>query len=397
MGERKNIDEILRERLSDLSVPYQEGDWEKAQLLLPNQKAAANVRFARTAVGVVVLLGMFGAGFWFGTQQTPGIQSRPTVVSIARQPSFASTSIVPVSAVGAPNIKAHTVQASVNQPAIYSGKETISVASALPYQEDDSKTDYARPFHQTIAMGAQDLQMLKSEFPSPAQFLSLPIDQLAWLAFNPLHKTENETPTSEHFLTGNQLGVLAGAGLFEGFQSKGGFNAVVNPSIGLIFMQWKSRFGFSLGAIYTPRSGVNTEYAYTQTTYNFEAKTDTGFIYTKQLHLLDVPLLMHYQINPKHFVSFGPSVSWLVNTTSTTQLVGEQAKTGILGYHGGFRQFDWGLEAGWGMQVNRALGLNVTAHVGMRDLTRNEIYHDSRFNRNLGLRVMLRYKLFANR
>ena len=397
MGKGKKLDDILREHLSDFSVPYEGADWEKAQLLLPKQKTSSFWRFARGSMGLFALLAIFGAGYWLGTKQTAPSRDNPVLASKAPE------QIPPASIVGtvSPN-NGTAYNLGHKQETIHISSSTRSsaktfLASPSPSVDFDSVVDYARPNSETTLMGSRDVQVLKSAFSSPAQFLNLPLDQLVWLAFNPLHKTENEPASTDRYLSGNQLGIAAGAGLFQSFQSTAGFTPVINPSIGLMLMHWKHRFGISLGAIYTPRGGVNTQYTYTQTTYNFESKVDTGFVFTRQLHLVDVPVLLHYQIHPKHFVSFGPSISWLVNTTSTTQLVGEQAKTGMLGYHGGFRLLDWGLEGGWGMQINRTLGLNVTAHVGMRDLTRNDVYHDAKFDRNLGLRVMLRYKLYANR
>jgi hypothetical protein len=401
MGQDKKLDDILREHLGNLSAPYQEADWEKAQQLLPSQKTSSLGTFTRRGLGALALLGVFGAGYWFGSKQSaPNPLSLPLTSITAEQvapsvaPSVAQTEVnteshhqnTPILAQVAPN------------PSATSDDETKSLQmSIVSSKNPDTLADYARSYHSINTMGGKTAKVLRSHYPSPAQFLNLPIDQLVWLAFNPLHHPQTETPSNDRYLHGNQLGIMAGAGLFQSFKSYAGFNAVLNPSIGLMFMHWKGRFGLSLGAIYTPRSGVNAQYTYTQTTYDLEAKTDTGFVFTRQLHMIDFPVLVHYQIHPKHFVSFGPSLSWLANTTSTTQLVGERTKTRMMGYQSGFRQLDWGFEGGWGMQVNRALGLNVTAHVGMRDLSRNEVYHNGGFDRNLGLRVMLRYKLFANR
>ncbi len=397
MGQDKKLDDILRERLGNLSAPYQEADWEKAQQLLPNQRTSSLGTFTRKVLGGLAILGVFGAGYWFGSQPSaPTVSSLQLTSNAVGQPAHAGVQAAVKTESHQQNIPI-LAQAS-HHPTATSDDETKYVQMSVgTTNNSDTLADYARTYNTINTMGGKDVQVLRSDYPSPAQFLNLPIDQLVWLAFNPLHHPQTETPSNDRYLHGNQLGIVAGAGLFQSFKPYSGFNAVLNPSIGLMFMQWKGRLGFSLGAIYTPRSGVNAQYAYTQTTYDLEAETDTGFVFTRQLHLMDVPLLVHYQIHPKHFVSFGPSLSWLVNTTSTTQLVGEQAKNGIMGYQSGFRQFDWGFEGGWGMQVNRALGLNVTAHVGMRDLTRNEVYHNGGFDRNLGLRVLLRYKLFANR
>jgi hypothetical protein len=210
---------------------------------------------------------------------------------------------------------------------------------------------------------------------------------------------QNNIKPPKQILVKNSFSVLAGTN-YSRLIEAGGSNYINTPYLGLQYqyqLNQKWQLNAGLGYSYVNANGLEKQYSKEQ--YSFGLTTETTTINTDRLHYIELPVLARYKAFNNISIVGGANVSYLLNTNSTidrtrsTTLGGKQvpSQTKESLYKKGLSPFDIQLQLGIEYKINNNLHIGLLANSGLFDVSRNNYYNTSVFNRNSRLQLYIKY------
>lgn len=201
----------------------------------------------------------------------------------------------------------------------------------------------------------------------------------------------------------NILYLVAGADYLLGWQNNGitegkGFN----PVLGIIYENSLSeKMSLSLGAIYRPvHHFSSTSHTSAVTAYKFGEESEVTVISAQKAYYIAMPLKLNYKIDPKSSIGLGYTANYLVEVKSKveTYLTRQDQKENYsvseaMGYKTGFNALDGQLAVCYRRLIYKRLGVNCEVFLGLSDLKKNKVYHNTNTERSHGARITLSYDL----
>ncbi len=192
-----------------------------------------------------------------------------------------------------------------------------------------------------------------------------------------------------------------------------GFNPVLGVGITHYLNQkWAIHSGLHYGSIAYLKASEKT---FSSTTYSFGSTTVDKVIDSKFLHYAVLPLMVEYHFNDKNSVRLGGSISYLINskskfttnTTTVSPMVLDSNQTATIpfetttststetGYYlNAFSKRDASLAIGYRRNISQKLSLAAIANFGLVDVKNDEFFSQQKFERNIGLQLIISYNLF---
>ncbi len=280
-----------------------------------------------------------------------------------------------------------------------SSKEDIIIELDKNYTDNDKKEDVpvakTKPILKNTVVGETVISVDKPETPSK----EIVSNSNNTTDENKKEEEQNNTKPPKQILVKNSFSVLAGTNYSKLIEA-GGNNYINTPYFGLQYqyqLNQKWQFNTGLGYSYVSANGLEKQYEKEQ--YSFGLTTETTTINTSRLHYIELPVLARYKAFNNLSVVGGANISYLLNTNSTidrtrfTTLGGKQVPTQTKEsqYKKGISPFDVQLQLGVEYKINNNLHIGLLANSGLLDVSRNNYYNTTVFNRNSRLQLYIKY------
>jgi hypothetical protein len=155
------------------------------------------------------------------------------------------------------------------------------------------------------------------------------------------------------------------------------------------------------GMQYSKRSNLEMQRLFEGVVYSYGADREELEVTATSADFIEIPLLIGYRLSEKHRIKMGYYGAYLFNLSNTVEyrskgMYDDQwsvSSRNANGYEDGFVQFDHGLLLSyeWAFQNKWTFGLDY--QYGLQDLSRDELYLDTRQHYNRQLRFRISYFL----
>ena len=195
--------------------------------------------------------------------------------------------------------------------------------------------------------------------------------------------------------------IRAGQSFLAGFGTRPG-ETFFNPEIGLGYEKVLNAF-WSVNAqvSYFNVSGIAHVAEFEETALGFGYNTTLTRIQTNKLHFAYLPVQMNWDFNRRNSLTAGAGVSYLINGLSlvTVSEVDNFSSTELdrfeeWGYIGGYKPINLSLLAGYEFRITPDWTFGLQYQYGLSEITKSDIYGQSREDRNSRLRATLKYAIW---
>ena len=175
----------------------------------------------------------------------------------------------------------------------------------------------------------------------------------------------------------------------------------IDPMAGLRLEYNFNKRIFVDGALeYFAISNVRRPYSQTSIAYDLNYQRTVTTVETHQLHYVSMPLHLGYRLAQRHQISFGLGMSYMITgineifqykqTPTTNTLINRYDDTGFVS---GFKDFPFHSELGYAYKLGRNKSIRIVYQFGLTDITRNDYFSSTSFDRNSRLMIDLSIKL----
>lgn len=214
-------------------------------------------------------------------------------------------------------------------------------------------------------------------------------------------KAKKEKTEPKQILIKNSISILAGANYSSTIQT----NSTQYENTPYFGLQYQHRFSqkwqLNTGLGYSYVSANNLVKEYTQKEYSFGVTSESTKITTDRLHYLELPLLVKYSAYNTINLVAGTNFTYLLNTNNTIANNTYNAlgntntqQTKANQYRRGINPFDIQAQFGLEYKLNNNLQLGLLANAGLLDVSKNNYYNSTVFNRNSRLQLYIKYDIF---
>lgn len=156
---------------------------------------------------------------------------------------------------------------------------------------------------------------------------------------------------------------------------------VLGPSAGMEGEFYlNKKISLNTSVVYSERGGLNSAY------YLNNLSGDSTLISLQKLRVIELPTTIIYSLSKKSKCFGGLAFNYIVDN-----------KTSLASYKAeGIKILDGYATAGFLYEMNNKLSLKLNTIIGFRDVTSNVIFKSNSREDNVGLRLIVRYKLFNN-
>jgi len=445
MNKQTKLDDFLREKVDvDLSFEYREEDWNKATKLISEQK---NERvfwtFTKKVISVIAII----IAFLFAILKKESAEQLAVKTSKS-EPSESQTSDININTQQLKGEKTagnnHSTVASNNKSnALITSTQSVTTAIEVQSSSDSKKSssnseelksivtrnannnskvsksslslksnetantlstnkasiltddlteilDYAESNENKRKFSFNKINPFKKLKPIAnindnyrnLQIIRKEISDTTWSdAYN---KHESNSITNElNKIKPYSIMLIAGITAYKPFSGNQNHSSapVFGPSAGIegeFYMNKKISLNTSI--IYSERGGLNSGY------YLTNLSGDSTLISLQKLRVIELPTTLIYSISKKSKCFGGLAINYFVDN-----------KTSLASYKAeGIKTLDGYATAGFLYEVNNKLSLKLNTIIGFRDVTSNVIFKSDSREDNVGLRLVVRYKLFSN-
>lgn len=176
-----------------------------------------------------------------------------------------------------------------------------------------------------------------------------------------------------------------------------------NPLFGIGFAHYfNAKWALNSGIQYGSMVNFNaTKKEFSSTKYDFGYNLIDTVINTRSLYYAVLPLQLQYYFNNKNSVGIGGTISYLVNTKSDVAVYSKNSFgiSGIstnkqFGFMSGFRQWDASVSLAYRRRITEKLTVGVLTNYGLFDIKSDAFFLKQKFERNIGLKLIVTYDLF---
>jgi hypothetical protein len=445
MNKQTKLDDFLREKVdADLSYEYREEDWNKATNLINEQKYERVFwTFNKKVISVIVIIIAFLFGilkkesaeqlavkrskFEPSKSQTREIKvntqqlnsgkivadKNSTATSNNKSNSLIASKIHSTtssevqssndskkSSSNSEELKSIATRNAINNskvskssPSLKSNEAASTLATNKASKSADDLTenlDYAESNEKKRKFSFDKINPFKKIKPIAnindnyrnLQIIRKEISDTTWRdAYN---KHESNSITNElNKIKPYSIMLIAGITAYKPFS--GNQNHSSAPVLGLSAgiegeFYLNKKISLNTSVVYSERGGLNSGYYLTNLT------GDSTLISLQKLRVIELPTTLIYRISKKSKCFGGIAINYYVDN-----------KTSLASYKAeGIRTLDGYATAGFLYEVNNKLSLKLNTIIGFRDVTSNVIFKSDSREDNVGLRLVVRYKLFSN-
>jgi hypothetical protein len=445
MNKQTKLDDFLREKVdADLSFEYREEDWNKATKLINEQK---NERvfwtFTKKVISVIAII----IAFLFAILKKESAEQLVLKTSKS-EPSESQTRDININTQQLKGEKAagnnHSTVASNNESnALITSTLSVTTASEVQSSSDSKKSssnseelksivtrnannnskvsksslslknnetantlstnkaskltddltenlDYAESNENKRKFSFDKINPFKKLKPIAnindnyrnLQIIRKEISDTTWSDAYNKHESNNITNDLKK-IKPYSIMLIAGITAYKPFSGNQNHSSapVFGPSAGIegeFYMNKKISLNTSI--VYSERGGINSEY------YLTNLSGDSTLINLQKLRVIELPTTLIYRISKKSKCFGGLAINYFVDN-----------KTSLASYKAeGIKTLDGYATAGFLYEVNNKLSLKLNTIIGFRDVTSNVIFKSDSREDNVGLRLVVRYKLFSN-
>ena len=222
-----------------------------------------------------------------------------------------------------------------------------------------------------------------------------------WQKEEKKEKAKKEKTEPKQILIKNSISILAGANYSSTIQTNS-TQYENTPYFGIQYQhQFSQKWQINTGLGYSYVSANNLVKEYTQKEYSFGVTSESTKITTDRLHYLELPLLVKYSTYNTINLVAGTNFTYLLNTNNTIANNTNNAlgntntqQTKANQYRRGINPFDIQAQFGLEYKLNNNLQLGLLANAGLLDVSKNNYYNSTVFNRNSRLQLYIKYDIF---
>ena len=199
-------------------------------------------------------------------------------------------------------------------------------------------------------------------------------------------------------------GIILGSAVSQGFTNTGESKSSIsaNTVIGVNYENAITRkFKLITNILYYNKTNLNSKIAVVFIDYDFGVFKEEITIKSDKLQFLEIPILLEYAINEKHFIAFGGSFSYLLNANSTvftkkTDYFNNttEEKLEKLGYVNGFEKVDYAVLISYQCALTNRLKAILRFNYGFKDMTKNDYFNNNMNDKNMNIKFLISYNLY---
>lgn len=174
---------------------------------------------------------------------------------------------------------------------------------------------------------------------------------------------------------------------------------------GELYYQINNKFNVSIGGGWYKKSRVGYINNYISNDYGFGKNETTTVVSFDKIYFAEIPLKINYALTPNHLIGLGGSYSFILG--SENRIFSNQTNYGangteysvndneekIAGLENSYTKSSQALFVSYEYRKNR-LGAEIRYYFGLNDITNDNIFEKTQFDRNSRLLFTLKYLLF---
>lgn len=395
----EQLDQVLRSTLGGKTFEQKPHYWEGAQQLIDahRKQRSRNMLYYSVSTAVVAVV----ASAWLLISNTASENElafanvSPTTPNTTEQvtpapQSFSSemattgdsqSEITPLESTVTPESNKTTTQSnSGTQQSQH--RSTTSSRSTIPFQSGTQRTSQPEDVSD---LAATPSRMQEPERIAYRRFVFAPQfgNGLSADTFNRKSFDQAYTQRKQQHLFLLEAGVNSYNGLSANIHGGIRYMRFVSPSMAV-----------SVGATYA-QLHQDLNRTYQDIDYTFGQQIQETQIQTKRIDYIELPVAVHYAINSKHLINLGCIPAYAIHSRDLVTLSsGESSSNNNGTYLDAINRFDLQLQAGYSFRVNETWMVSANYQFGLMDISNNNVFKTTNFDRNQGLRLTLGYKLF---
>ncbi len=154
----------------------------------------------------------------------------------------------------------------------------------------------------------------------------------------------------------------------------------------------------------TPKLGINTGLTYSRLNqdisrtyqnidYGFGQNDQTTTINTKRIDYVELPVNVMYNVSNNHFVSLGAHAGYAIQSKDKVTASGTSEDANSNGYLNAINRWDIQLNVGYSYSLTKQWIVSANYYVGLKDVSKNNVFKNANFDNNNGLRLTIGYQL----
>ncbi len=323
----------------------------------------------------------------------------------------------------ADDVKTGNETSAVKHPEINSEKDGSAAALNKTGQPDQTAASTQNTTSQSLSVQKTEVKIDSLAAASKQAEVSIPVKDLAKQKQDSALAAQNNlaaaaTASAGGLASATYFSIEAGTNIEMGWNytdasEARGFNPVLGIGIThYVNQKWSLYSGVQYGSIYYLKESGKV---FSETAYSFGSVTTDKIIDAKSLHYAVLPIMLQFHINDKNTISIGGSVSYLLNsqskvttnTTTVTPMPLDSTQTGnipnpvnttqttVTGYYSNaFNKWDASLAVGYRRRISQKFSVAAIANFGLLDVKNNTFFSQEKFERNIGLKIIISYNLF---
>ena len=197
------------------------------------------------------------------------------------------------------------------------------------------------------------------------------------------------------------FGLAFGARFYEDFASTESGAIQFAPTVGLRYAyMFHPKLSANIGGFYAYRRSTHSAHQFSGASYSFGAHNQTVSLVSTEMHQLEVPLYLRYQVARGHHINFGGYVNATlatknesVSTTTAPYNADVLVESDEWGHMPGMREMGYGLMFGYDYRINENWQIGFRGQWGLVDWSDDAVFTDSPYDRNKEIKVLLEYRL----
>ena len=389
----ENLDLFLRKTLEAKTFEQKPHYWEGAKQLIDNHRKQRNRNVLLYSVSVALVA--VTAAAWMLVSYPSESSSSTAELAFApvnpqqTNPNTTNTEqgqpapFVAQSSSSAATENPSVVDQNNNQPEAASANNITTPAKRNPpAAKNNSKTDYSNASNPVVAIAYTTQEPENIDFRKltnlPKYTQGIPSDTFSRKQFEQAYTQRKQ----------QQLWLVeAGLNSYNGLS--------INLHGGVRYMRFiNEKVALSVGASYA-QLHQDMNRTYQSIDYSFGQQVQETTINTQRVDYIELPIAVHYSFTANHLLNIGVIPAYAIHTSDkVTYSLGETSSTQNLTYPDAVNRFDLQLQAGYTYRFNETWMVSAGYQFGLLDVSNNNVFKSTNFDRNKGLRLTLGYKLF---
>ena len=198
------------------------------------------------------------------------------------------------------------------------------------------------------------------------------------------------------------FGLSFGVRVYDEFDTRGSAGKRLSPTVGLRYSyMFHPKLSLNVSGMYTYRRSTGSGHNFSGTSYSFGAHQHQLSMVSSEVHQIDFPIYLRYQVARGHFLYGGAYVDVVLASKNTTQSAttapysSERHSEGTeWGHMPGMRETDYGLVLGYDYRINENWQIGARFQYGFTDWSDDQVFGNQIYDRNQEIKILLEYRIF---